>query len=167
MGPVPRWSSIVAGVLLAVGALLITGCGGSLADTDAPNASQARRVPPGDFCTAVRAGADATRPLAALVGRGGTVPRAQLSEAAAQVRSANADVLATAPGEIRAEVERSVAAVDLQLSALEAAEGDTGAVARDGALRSRLTAPEYTAATQRVREYVGSHCGIDGARLDD
>jgi hypothetical protein len=158
MGPAPRHS--VAVVLAAV-TLLMTGCGGSLADTDAPAPSRSRSTPPGDFCAAVLAGAEATRPLAALVGRGGTIPRPQLTDAAARVRSANADVLATAPEEIRADVERSVAAVDLQLDALEAAAGDTVAVARDSALRSALAAPEYTTATQRVRRYVDSQCGTD------
>jgi spermidine/putrescine transport system ATP-binding protein len=48
---------------------------------------------------------------------------------------------------------------------LEAAGGDTTAVARDTQLRSRLTAPEYTEAAARVRSYVGEHCGIDGRGL--
>jgi hypothetical protein len=162
MGPVPHASTVVA---TALAAALVAGCGGSLADADASDPSRVRRPPAGDFCTAVLAGAEATRPLAALLGRGGTVPREQLSAAAAQVRTANADVLATAPGEIRADVERSVAAVDLQLDALEAAGGDTGAVARDSAIRSRLATPEYTVATKRVRDYVDTHCGIDASRL--
>ena len=81
------------------------------------------------------------------------------------MRSAYAEVLATAPGEIRADVERSVAAVDLQLDALEAADGDTAAVARDEELRSRLTAPEYAQAAERVRDYIGEHCGIDARGL--
>ena len=88
--------------------------------------------------------------------------RATSSTTAAEtVRSAYAEVLATAPGEIRADVERSVAAVDLQLDALEAADGDTAAVAGDAELRGRLTAPEYVQAAERVRDYIGEHCGID------
>ena len=152
-------------VALAVAALLLTGCGGSLADADAPAPGRADRTPPGDFCGAVLAGTRAAQPLAALLTRGGTVARDELDTAAEAVRSAYADVLATAPGEVRADVERSVAAVNLQLDALEAAGGDTTAVARDAQLRSRLTAPEYTEAAARVRSYVGEHCGIDGRGL--
>ena len=152
-------------VALAVAAVLLTGCGGSLADADAPAPGRADRTPPGDFCGAVLAGTRAAQPLAALLTRGGTVARDELDTAAEAVRSAYADVLATAPGEVRADVERSVAAVNLQLDALEAAGGDTTAVARDAQLRSRLTAPEYTEAAARVRSYVSEHCGIDGRGL--
>jgi hypothetical protein len=113
----------------------------------------------------VLAGSRAAQPLAALLTRGGTVPRDELDTAAEAVRSAYAEVLATAPGEVRDDVERSVAAVNLQLDALEAAGGDTTAVARDAQLRSRLTAPEYTEAAARVRSYVDEHCGIDGRGL--
>ena len=130
-----------------------------------PGTRRADRTPPGDFCGAVLAGTRAAQPLAALLTRGGTVARDELDTAAEAVRSAYADVLATAPGEVRADVERSVAAVNLQLDALEAAGGDTTAVARDTQLRSRLTAPEYTEAAARVRSYVGEHCGIDGRGL--
>jgi hypothetical protein len=154
----------LAGSLLAT--LLLTACGGSLADTDAPAPARPDRTPAGDFCGAVRAGSRATQPLAALLTRGGTVPRAELDTAAQAVRSAYADILATAPGEVRADVERSVAAVNLQLDALEAAGGDTTAVTRDAELRSRLEAPEYTEAADRVRSYVGEHCGIEGRGLN-
>jgi hypothetical protein len=149
------------GAVAVLGALLLGGCGGSLADTDAPAPARPDRAQPGDFCGAVLAGSRAAQPLAALLTRGGTVSRAELDTAAEAVRSAYADVLATAPGEVRADVERSVAAVNLQLDALEAAGGDTAAVARDAELRSRLAAPEYTEAADRVRDYVSEHCGID------
>ena len=146
---------------LVAAALLLAGCGGSLADADTPAPPRADRTRPGDFCSAVLAGTRAAQPLAALLTRGGTVPRDQLTTAAESVRSAYAEVLATAPGEIRADVERSVAAVDLQLDALEAADGDTAAVAGNAELRSRLTAPEYVQAAEQVRNYIGEHCGID------
>ncbi|MBL8927336.1 MAG: hypothetical protein JNM77_14020 [Pseudonocardia sp.] len=148
-------------VALVATALLLAGCGGSLADTDAPMPPRPDRTRPGDFCGAVLAGTRAAQPLAALLTRGGTVPPDQLTTAAEAVRSAYAEVLATAPGEIRADVERSVAAVGLQLDALEAANGDTAAVVGDAELRSRLTAPEYVQATEQVRDYIGKHCGIE------
>jgi hypothetical protein len=147
-------------VAVVAAALLLAGCGGSLADADSPAPARRDRTPPGDFCGAVLAGTRAAQPLAALLNRGGTVPRAELDSAAEAVRSAYADMVATAPGEIRADVERSVAAVDLQLDALEAAKGDTAAITRDAGLRDKLTSPEYTGAADRVRSYVGEHCGI-------
>jgi hypothetical protein len=156
---------MLAPAVVVAAALLLTGCGGSLADADAPGPARPDRTPPGDFCGAVLAGTRATQPLVALLTRGGTVPRDQLDPAAAAVRSAYADVLATAPGEIRTDVERAVAAMNTQLDALDAAGGDTTAVARDVQLRSRLTAPEYTEAADRVRSYIGEHCGIDGRGL--
>ena len=154
-------TSPVPVVALVAAALLLAGCGGSLADTDTPAPPRPDRTPPGDFCSAVLAGTRAAQPLATLLTRGGTVPRDQLTAAAEAVRSAYAEVLATAPGEVRSDVERSVAAVDLQLDALEAADGDTAAVAGNAELRSRLTAPEYVQASERVRDYIGEHCGID------
>ena len=162
MGRTSRVSPVAT--LLAV-ALLVGGCGGSLADTDTPAPPRQDRSRPGDFCGAVLAGTRAAQPLVALVNRGGTVPRDQLTSAADAVRSAYADVLAAAPGEIRADVERAVSAVDMQLDALEAAGGDTAVVARDTGLRSRLTASEYTEAADRVRGYVCEHCGIDTRSL--
>ena len=155
--------AVLAGVALLV-TLLPTACGSSLADADRPSATRARQTPAGDFCAAVAAGADAARPLATLVDRGGAVPRDQITEAAEQVRSANAEVLATAPGEIRDDVERSVTEADLQLDALEAAGGDAAAVARDAAARGQGD-QDYPAAAARVRAYVGAHCGIDPRRL--
>ena len=154
----------VTGVILLV-ALLPTACGSSLADADRPDPARTRRTPPGDFCTAVQVVGDAARPLAALVDRGGAVPREQITEAAEHVRSANVDVLATAPGEIRADIERSVAEANLQLDALEATGGDTAAVARDASARGQ-NGPDYTAAATRVQDYVGAHCGTGARRVD-
>ena len=148
-------------VALVAAAFFLAGCGGSLADADTPAPRRPDRTPPGDFCSAVLAGTRAAQPLATLLTGGGTVPRDQLTAAAEAVRSAYAEVLATAPSEVRADVERSVDAVDLQLDALEAADGDTAAVAGNAEVRSRLSAPEYVQASERVRDYIGEHCDID------
>ena len=157
----PHASRLVLVAALVAAGLLLGGCGGSLADADTARPPRHERTPPGDFCGAVLAGTRATQPLNALITRGGTVPADQLATAAEAVRSAYADVLATAPGEIRTDVERTVAAVDLLRDALEAAGGDSTAVAQDAQLRARLTAPEYTEAAARVRGYVDEHCGTD------
>lgn len=159
MGRAPGPTSRAALLAAVVGTVLAAGCGGSLADTDRPVAHTAR-TPPGDFCAAVQAGAEATRPLAALAGQG-DVDRPQLREAAENLRRANADVLATAPAEIRDDVERAVGWADLQLDVLEAAGGDAGTVARDAAVRRRLATQDYAVATARVRAYVSTHCGVD------
>ena len=148
-----------------VSALLMAGCGSSLADADRPLPTRASHGPAGDFCAAVRAGADAARPLAALVDRGGAVPRDQIVDAAERVRTAYADVLATAPEEIRTDVEHTLAEADVQLDALEATGGDAAAVARDAGTRSRQAGEDYALAAARVRDYVGAHCGIDPGRF--
>ena len=164
MGRAPRPRCVCAGFLLTTATLLVAACGGSLADADRPDPARSVRTAPGDFCAAVLAGAEAARPLAALVQRGDAVPREQLVEAAEQVRSANADVLATAPEEIREDVARSIAEANLQLDALEAAGGDPAGLPGAGATRSRSAEQDYAVATRRVREYVGVHCRTDADR---
>ena len=67
-------------VALVAAALLLAGCGGSLADADTPAPPRPDRTRPGDFCSAVLAGTRAAQPLAALLTRGGTVPRDQLHD---------------------------------------------------------------------------------------
>jgi hypothetical protein len=145
--------------------LVLVGCGSSLADADRPLPTRPSSAVSGDFCAAVRAGADAARPLAALVNRGGSVPRDQVVEAAERVRTAYADVLATAPEEIRSDVEHTLAEADMQLDDLEATGGDAEAVAQDTAMRSRQAGEDYALSAARVRDYVGAHCGVDSGRL--
>jgi hypothetical protein len=161
----PRCATVRAVVLLTAATLLLAGCGGSLADVDRPGRARPRPAPT-DFCTAVVAGAAAARPVAALVARSDPEARQQLGEAAENARRAYADVLATAPEEVRTDVERAVAVADLQLDVLEYTGGDVGALARDAAVRRTLATQEYAVATQRVRDYVTTHCGIDLRRLD-
>ena len=75
-------------------------------------------------------------------------------------------MLATAPAEIRSDIERSVAVADLQLDVLEYTGGDVGALARDAAVRRTVATQDYAVATAQVSEYVATHCGIDLRRLD-
>jgi hypothetical protein len=141
---------------LAAALVLVAGCGASVADNDRPAPTRPARAPAGDFCAAVQANTEAARPLAGLA-RGGAGP-ADLEAVAAEVRRTGSEVLATAPGEIRTDVERSVEAANLQLDALEATGGDPVAAARDTDLTERLNAPEFAAAAQRVRAYVAENC---------
>jgi len=149
------WRSAAA----ALAVVLAAGCGGgSVADTDTPAPTRAQHQPSDAFCAAVTANAEAARPLVSLSARGGRV--ADIRNVADAVRSTNLDVLATAPAEIRAAVERTVDVANLQLDALEAAGGDLTAAARDGTLTARVNAPESVDAARKVRAYVERNCGV-------
>ncbi len=155
MGLAARAATLFAA--LAAGVLAV-GCGGSVVDADAPARTGEPARPASPFCAAARANSDAIRPLNGLVARGGAPP-AELSSTVDAVRRAGADLLVTAPGEIRSDVERTVQAVDLQLDALIANGGNSVALRNDPALAARLGAPELVAAAERVSAYVTSTCG--------
>lgn len=161
MNPARRSSRACVDVALHIAVLaglaLITGCGGSVADSDSPGPGRSTRDPAGDFCAAVRANSDAARPLAGLA-NGAAVPE-DFPAVAAEMRRTGADVLTAAPAEIRADVEHSVEATNLQLDALEAAGGDPVLAARDTNLTDRLRSAESIEAGQRVRAYVARTCG--------
>lgn len=146
-----RQRSRVVGVLAALA--LVTGCGGSLADTDTRAPGPAPEPPASDFCTAVQAATDAVRPLNAQLARGGASAE-RLQGLIEPVRRANLEVVRTAPGEMRIDVERSVEASTIQLDAL----ARDGQDAVDAELRARLDDPQYTDAAERVREYVTTNC---------
>ena len=137
------------------------GCGGSLADTDRTEPTRARPAPASDFCGAVRANTEAARPLGVLIGRGGAVAPDELARAVDAVRRTNADVLATAPGEVRTDVERAVEVAELELDTLVRHGGDVAAAARDPDLRARTAAPEYSGSAERMRAYIERTCGFD------
>jgi hypothetical protein len=149
---------------LAVGAvataLLFAACSGSVADADmeshaVPIAKRAVSTP---FCNAVQANVDAIRPLNGLTARGSARP-GELAVTVDAVRRTSQDLVTTAPDEIRADVERTVQALDMQLDALVSAGGDTAAVAKDADLAAQLTSPEVAAASQRLSVYVNKNCG--------
>jgi hypothetical protein len=147
----------------AVVCALVAACGGSVADSDFREARAAATPAPAasPFCAASRASSAAIGPLNALVGRG-DVNANELARAVDDVRRAETDLLSTAPGDIRADVQTTVDAVDAQLDALLAHGGDSTAVSADPTLRSRLAAPELTAANQRLTAYLTRTCS--GAR---
>jgi hypothetical protein len=143
---------------------LVAACGGSVADSDLREARAASATPApaaSPFCSASRASSAAIGPLNALVGRGNVNP-SELARAVDDVRRAETDLLSTAPGDIRADVQTTVDAVDAQLDALLAHGGDSAAVSADPTLRARLAAPELTAANQRLTAYLTRTCS--GAR---
>ncbi|MGI9001463.1 MAG: hypothetical protein ACR2GH_07325 [Pseudonocardia sp.] len=159
MGFVSRGATLVAA--LASGALAV-GCGGSLADRDAPDPPRATPPLSSPFCTAAQANSDAIRPLNSLTAQGGATP-AELSSTVEAVRRAGANLITEAPAEIRADVERTVDAATLQLDALVANGGDAAAAARDPELTARLDSPELTQARERVGAYINSNCATGGA----
>ena len=135
--------------------LVAAGCGGSVADSDGVAPSRAPTAPPPPFCAALEAAGAATAPLDGRTG----VPAEELGTTVDAVRQANEELVDTAPDELRTDVERYVAALDLQLDALLANGGDTVALATDAELASAVNTPENVAANQRVQEYVRRTCG--------
>lgn len=142
-------------LLLLVVTGVVAGCGSSVADRDGPPPTRAAAAAPAPFCTALDASLAATAPLENRTG----VPAEELSNAVDGARLANGDLVDTAPPELRADVERYVAALDLQLAALLANGGDTLALRSDSALARAVNTPETVAAGQRVQAYVRSTCG--------
>lgn len=139
-------------MLAVLGAL--TGCGSSVADRDGPAPVRATTAPPPPFCAALEASLRATAPLENRTG----IPAEELTNAVEGARRANTELVDTAPTPLRPDVERYVAALDLQLAALQANGGDTVALQRDAALASAVNTPETVAAGQRVQTYVRENC---------
>lgn len=139
-------------LLVVLGAL--AGCGSSVADRDGPAPAAASGAPPPPFCAALEASLAATAPL---TNRSG-VPAEELGNAVDAARRANVELVDTAPANLRADVERYVAALELQLDALLANGGDTLALRGDEALTTAINTPETVAAGQRVQAYVQDTC---------
>ena len=146
------WSA--AALVLGV---LVAGCGGSVADSDAPIRTRANSAPSSPFCSAVRANSDAIRPLNDLARTG--APARDLAATIDTVRFTGANLVNTAPADLRTDVQRTVDAVNLQLDALIAAGGNAATAGRDPDLAAKLNAPELAAATRRVSAYVTQNCG--------
>ncbi len=139
-------------LLVVLGA--VAGCGSSVADRDGPAPVRATTAPPTPFCSALETSLQATAPLANRTG----VPAEELTNAVDAARRANTELVDTAPTTLRADVERYVAALDLQLQALLDNGGDTAALRADTALTSAVNTPETVAAGQRVQTYVRDTC---------
>lgn len=140
-------------VLLAVA--VVAGCGSSITETTTRSTgpTQARAVSP--FCDAVERSQAAAEP----VSRGRIGARVEdVGEIADEVRSANQQVSALAPQELRADADRVTGVVDRQLRLLVDSGGDTMVLARDPELERATTDPAYAAATRRLGDYVRSTC---------
>jgi hypothetical protein len=146
-----------AALVVTIGGVLL-GCGGrSVADSDAPDPTRRSSAPANPFCAAAQANLEAIRPLNGLMAQG-QVPRDELTDTVAAVRRAGQDMVFTAPADIRADVERTVQALELQLDVLVANGGDQRALSRDTDLVNRLNSPEFAGAGERVRAYVERNC---------
>jgi hypothetical protein len=151
--------AVAAAALTA--AVLVAGCGGSVADTDyrparapaAPTATPAASA----FCAASQASSQAIDPLNTLVSRG-EVDQSELARAADAVRRAESDMLAAAPPDVRDDVQMTVDAVDAQLDSLIAHGGDSRAVSADQALTARLASADLAAANTRLAAYLTRTC---------
>jgi hypothetical protein len=160
MGLISR-AGASAALALTIGVVLLGCGGGSVADADAPDPTRRAPAPPSPFCAAAQANLEAIRPLNGLVAQG-RVPPDQLASTVAAVRRAGQDMVFAAPSDIRADVERTVEALDMQLDVLVASGGDQAALTRDTELVNRLNSPEFAGAGERVRAYVERNC-IAGA----
>ena len=149
MSPV-RW---IVPVLLT-GAVL-AGCGSSITEitTRSTGPTPAHAVSP--FCDAVQRSQKAAEP----VSRGRIGARVDdVENVADQVRSANQQVSALAPPELRADADRVTGVVDRQLRLLVDSGGDTMVLSRDPDLARATSDPEYAAASRRLGDYVRSTC---------
>lgn len=155
MGLIPRAGASAVLVVTFGGVLL--GCGGSVADADAPDPTRRAAAPASPFCAAAQANLEAIRPLNGLVAQG-QVPRDELTNTVAAVRRAGQDMVFAAPEDIRTDVERTVDALGMQLDVLVASGGDQAALSRDTGLVNRLNSPEFVGAGERVRAYVERNC---------
>jgi hypothetical protein len=155
MGVISR-AGASAALVVTTGAVLL-GCGGSVADADAPDPTRRAAAPASPFCAAAQANLEAIRPLNGLVAQG-QVPRDELASTVAAVRRAGQDMVFAAPDDIRTDVERTVDALDMQLDVLVASGGDQTALSRDTNLVNRLNSPEFAGAAERVRAYVERNC---------
>ena len=142
--------------------ILVTGCGRSVADADTTGtvASQpAGSTRAAGFCAAVRANADAIRPLNQLTLTGPIHATGDgLTGAVEAARISGTVLVDAAPGDIRAAVVRTVAAMNSELNALLAAGGDAAKAARDPAVAAELNSAEVAAASRQVSTYVNQNC---------
>ncbi|MFC4950591.1 hypothetical protein [Pseudonocardia sp. GCM10023141] len=152
MGVVSRAARLV---LVAGMATVAVGCGGSVADADAPIITRTV-VPQTPFCQAVQANSDALRPLNSAATRGVGGPD-DLKQAGDAVRRTGSDLVALAPSDLSKDVQRIVDALNLQVDALVAAGGR--AVQPSPEAAAQLNSPELLSANQRVNAYVSRACG--------
>jgi len=151
----PRPLSVMVPAMI-VGAV-VAGCGSSVADADAPRPTRDRTAPFSPFCTAVDANSAALRPLAGLAVRG-SLPPQELTVAVDALRRTGADLVNAAPGDVRADAERVVASVNVQLDALVANGGDASAAGREPGVAAQRDSTDLVAANQRLSAYVSDNC---------
>lgn len=150
-------------VLLLVAAVL-TGCGGgSVADLDRPRESRTAAVPDSPFCSAVQRSGEALVEVTRLAARGSATPQ-ELTDTIVPVRQANQQVAATAPQDIRPDVDVYLRSMDLQLDALVASGGNGAALAQDTELAAQLNTPEAQRADRTVGEYIAANCSVASGR---
>ncbi len=150
------------GLLAVTLMIVLTGCGGSVADRDRDRPARAAEPePPSPFCTAIIASSEALTPLSALTA-GGSIPPAELGPTVDEVRRANSELLAAAPSDVRADVQTYVRIIELQLDAVVAGGGAADALAPGTPVAAQINTPENTDANERLQAYVSGECGAPG-----
>jgi hypothetical protein len=155
-GRVPLPSAVMRApraLLAATAAVLLAGCGTSVADADVAAPTTSPTPVPSPFCTAARSHADALRPLALLAQRGGAKP-GELASAVAAVHRADSDLVANAPRDQLGLVQRYVDLLNTQIDALVRAGGDAG----DPAVVAASASHDAQDTAQQVAAYVMRHC---------
>jgi hypothetical protein len=159
MGLVP---GVPRSLAAAAAYALLAACGGSVADADSGRpVPTTRPLSPqaAPFCAAVQANIDAVRPLNGLSLSGpGNATGDGLTAAVSKARLSGVALVDAAPDKLRDDVQRVVRAMDVELDALVAANGDTARAARDPAVVAANDTPEVAAAGERVHTYVQQNC---------
>jgi hypothetical protein len=140
-------------LLAATAVALLAGCGTSVADADVAAATTSPTSVPSPFCAAARAHADALRPLALLAQRGDARP-GELAAVVAAVRSADADLVTSAPGDALGLVQHYVDLLNTQIDALVRAGGDGS----DPAVTAASASRDAQDTAQQVTSYIMRRC---------
>lgn len=139
------------GLLAVTLMIVLTGCGGSVADRDRDRPARAAEPePPSPFCAAIISSSEALTPLSALTA-GGSIPPEELRPTVDEVRRANSELLAAAPSDVRADVETYVRIIELQIDAVVAAGGAADALAPGTPVADQINTPENTEANERLQ----------------
>ena len=126
-----------------------------------PSASGPAATAGGSFCDAARADITSATGLASTLTPGST--KIDIKALAEKARPLNDALVAAAPPEIRADVEKLAAATAARLDALERTDGDVLAIAKDPAFLAAVQ--DGLASGRRLDSYLKTHCGFDTRSL--
>lgn len=148
-------------LLTILTAAVLSGCSGGDAQDVPPELEQAAEAAGTvvAFCDAARTNLEAGRPFADLVAAGPGRSEEEIETVLAPLRESNEAMLATAPEEIRPDVEAAAGLAEVKLAAYQASGGDPAKAAEDPAVVAK--AQESTEAVTRMQRFMKIRCGID------